>query len=84
MTFLEVKLGDIIFDPKVQTYCVTPNFKCPSYGHSWACPPEAPYLEETVSKFNKFYLIYYELELINYLKKEKAINPKLSEKISGE
>ena len=80
MPFLEIKLADIIFDPKVQTYCVSPNYKCPSYGHSWACPPEAPYLEKTVSKFNKFYLIYYELDVNEKIKKEKAKNQEISEK----
>ena len=80
MPFLEIKLGDIIFDPKVQTYCVSPNFKCPSYGHSWACPPEAPYLEEAVSKFNKFYLIYYELDVNEKIKIEKAKHPEMDEK----
>jgi len=80
LPFLEIKLGDIIFDPKVQTYCVSPNFKCPSYGHSWACPPEAPYLEEAVSKFNKFYLIYYELDVNEKIKIEKAKHPEMDEK----
>ncbi|MFX1278901.1 MAG: DUF2284 domain-containing protein [Promethearchaeota archaeon] len=80
MPFLEIKLGDIIFDPKVQTYCVSPKFKCPNYRHSWACPPEAPYLEKKVSNFNRFYLIYYKLDFINYIKNEKAKNPTSSEK----
>ena len=79
MPFLKIKLEDIIFDPKVQTYCVSPNYKCPSYGHSWACPPEAPYLEEFVSKFNEFFLIYYELDLNEYIAKEKGKNPDSSE-----
>jgi predicted metal-binding protein len=79
MPFLKVKAQDIIFDPKVQTYCVSPSFKCPSYGHSWACPPEAPYLEETVAKFKEFYLIYYRFNLADYVKAEKAKNPEESE-----
>ena len=79
MPFLKIKLEDIIFDPEVQTYCVSPNYKCHSYGHSWACPPEAPYLEEAVSKFNEFFLIYYELDLNEYLANEKDKNPNLSE-----
>ncbi|MFW9941430.1 MAG: DUF2284 domain-containing protein [Candidatus Thorarchaeota archaeon] len=79
MPFLEIKLGDIIFDPKVQTYCINPNFRCPNYGHSWACPPEAPYLKEFVSKFKEFFLIYYELNLNTYLKEEKDKNEDLSE-----
>ncbi len=80
MPFLKVKLEDIIFDPKVQTYCVSPSFKCPSYGHSWTCPPEAPYLEETVAQFREFYLIYYQLNLTGYIKKQKVKYPKMSEK----
>lgn len=79
MPFLKVELKDIIFDPKVQTYCVSPSYKCPSYGHSWACPPEAPYLEAEVAKFKEFYLIYYQLNLSDYIKKEKAKYPEKSE-----
>ena len=75
MPFLEIKLKDIIFDPKVQTYCINSNFKCPSYGHSWACPPEAPYLEEEVSKYIKFYLIYVKFNLAEYIEKEKLKHP---------
>ncbi len=80
MPFLEVKLGDIIFDPKVQSYCVTPNFKCPSYGHSWACPPEAPYLEYEVSTYKKFYLVYVKFDLNSYIEEIKAKHPKRNEK----
>ena len=79
LPFLEIKLGDIIFDPKVQTYCMNPNFKCPSYEHSWACPPEAPYLEEEVSKYQKFFLIYVKFNLNVYIQKVKANHPKRSE-----
>ncbi|MFX1345577.1 MAG: DUF2284 domain-containing protein [Promethearchaeota archaeon] len=79
MPFLEIKLGEIIFDPKVQTYCINPNFRCPNYGHSWACPPEAPYLKEFLSKFKEFFLIYYELNLNTYLKEEKDKKEDLSE-----
>jgi predicted metal-binding protein len=79
LPYIEIKLADIIFDPKVQTYCVSPNFKCPSYGHSWACPPVAPYFKEKISKFSRFYLIYYRLNLNDYVKKEKVRHPKLSE-----
>jgi predicted metal-binding protein len=79
LPYREINLKDIIFDPKVQTYCVSSNYKCPSYGHSWACPPEAPYLEEEVSKFKAFYLVYCEIDLVNQVKKEKVKNPNLSE-----
>ena len=80
MPFIEINFTDIIFDPKVQTYCVKPNFKCPSYGHSWACPPEAPYLEQEVSKYQKFFLIYVKYNLGSYTEKKKAKHPKRSEK----
>jgi len=79
LPYQEINLKDIIFDPKVQTFCVSPDYKCPSYGHSWACPPEAPYLEKEVSKFKKFFLVYCEIDLINQIKKEKYRNPNLSE-----
>ncbi len=81
MPFLKVKMQDIIFDPKVQTYCLSPSFKCPSYGHSWACPPEAPYMEKKVAKFKEFYLIYYQFNLSDYIKEEKAKHPEQSETI---
>lgn len=79
LPYLEIKLGDISFDPKVQTYCVNPSFKCPSYGHSWACPPEAPYLEEEVSKYQKFCLVYVKFNLSNYIQDVKTKHPKRSE-----
>lgn len=79
MPAVEINLDDIIFDPKVQTYCNNPKFKCPNYGHSWACPPEAPYLEEKVSQYEKFFLIYYEFNLKEYVERIKIKSPKYSE-----
>lgn len=79
MPFLEISLNDLVFDPKVQTYCVKPNFRCPSYGHSWACPPEAPYLEHEVSKYKQFYLIFVKYNLRSYIEKEKEKHPKRNE-----
>lgn len=79
MPSIEIILEDIIFDPEVQNYCNNPKFKCPNYGHSWACPPEAPYLEEKVVKFHKFYLVYYDFNLKEYVKKKKEQNPNRSE-----
>ncbi|MHA2181436.1 MAG: DUF2284 domain-containing protein [Promethearchaeota archaeon] len=79
MPFLKVKFEDIIFDPKVQTYCISSSYKCPSYGHSWACPPEAPYMEDIVAQFKEFYLIYYQLDLSEYIKNEKVKNPEKSD-----
>ena len=58
MPWIEITKKDIVFDPKVQTYCNKPHFKCPNYGHSWACPPKAPYLEEKIKQFERFFLIY--------------------------
>ncbi|MFW9821961.1 MAG: DUF2284 domain-containing protein [Candidatus Thorarchaeota archaeon] len=80
MPFLKVNFEDIIFDSKVQTYCVSSSFKCPSYGHSWACPPEAPFMEKKVAEFKVFYLIYYKLDLSEYVKDEQIKHPKKSEK----
>jgi predicted metal-binding protein len=70
----------LVFDPKVQIYCVKPSFRCPSYGHSWACPPEAPYLEQEVSQFEQFYLIFVKYNLRSYIEKEKEMHPKRNEK----
>ncbi len=80
MPFKEIKFDDLVFDIKVQTYCNNPKFRCPNYGHSWACPPESPFLKETVSEFKKFYLIYYQFNLKEYVEKERIKNPKRSEK----
>ncbi|MFX1314345.1 MAG: DUF2284 domain-containing protein [Promethearchaeota archaeon] len=79
MPILKIKLEDIFFDPKVQNYCVNPNFKCPNFGHSWACPPETPYLEEEVANYQKFFLVYVKFNLREYYKEEKIKNPKKSE-----
>jgi len=75
----EIRFDDIVFDPIVQTYCVTPNFKCPSYNHSWACPPVAPYLEQEISQYTKFYLVYVKFDFKQYIERIKAKHPKRSE-----
>ncbi len=80
MPFLEIRFKDIIFDPKVQTYCINSNFKCPSYAHSWACPPETPYLEQELSQYIKFYLIYIKFNLASHIENIKIKNPKRNEK----
>ncbi|MFX1329571.1 MAG: DUF2284 domain-containing protein [Promethearchaeota archaeon] len=79
MPAIEIKYNNIIFSPEVQRYCNNPKLKCPKYGHSWTCPPEAPYLEKEVSSYKKFYLIYSEFNLKEYMKKEKIMHPNLSE-----
>ena len=72
MPFKEIKFEDLEFDEKVQTFCNSPEFKCPNYAHSWCCPPVAPYLEEEVSKYKKFFLIYAKFDLAAYVKEIKA------------
>lgn len=79
MPFKEIKFRNIIFDPKVQTHCVNPNFQCPSYDHSWACPPVAPYLEQEVSRYKKFYLIYVRFDLNSYITEIKEKHPNKKE-----
>ena len=79
MPAVEIKYEDIYFDPKVQTLCVTTSFTCPNYNHSHSCPPVAPYLEEEVSKYKKFFLIYSQFDLENHIKEVKAKHPKRSE-----
>ena len=79
MPYVEVKLKDIIFDPKVQSYCNNPKFRCPNYNHSWCCPPNAPYLEDKVSEFKKFFIIYFQFDLKFYIKEVKAKHPRRSE-----
>ena len=79
MPAIEINKEDIIFDPQVQTYCNNPKFKCPNYGHSWACPPIAPFLEKEVSQLNKFFLIYYKYDLRKHVNDVKSKNPDISE-----
>jgi predicted metal-binding protein len=76
MPAIEITFNQIKFDPQVQSYCCNPKFKCPNYRHSWACPPEAPYLEEKVATFKKFFLIYVKFDLNEYVKQVKAKKPK--------
>jgi len=59
--------------------CISPSFTCPHYNHSHSCPPVAPYLEQEISKYSKFYLIYSRLNLSEYIKEKKAKHPKRSE-----
>jgi predicted metal-binding protein len=79
MPCVEINYDDLIFDEQVQTYCNNPKFKCPNYGHSWACPPEAPYLEEEISKYKKYFLIYSEYDLKAHVDRVKLKKPKKSE-----
>ncbi len=80
MPYMEISFDDIIFDRKIQTLCITPQFKCPYYGHSWACPPEAPYMEQEISKYSKFFLIYRKFNLAEYVAIKKKQHPKRSER----
>jgi len=79
MPFQQINLEDIIFDPDVQKLCISENFKCPNYNHSWACPPEAPYMKGEVSKYSKFFLVYIKFDLASYVKKQKQKYPYRSE-----
>jgi predicted metal-binding protein len=63
MPWKEISKDLIIFDPIVQSYCNNPEYLCPYYGHSWACPPNAPYLEEEIMNYKKYYLIYTKFDL---------------------
>ena len=73
MPVIQIKFENLYFNRNVQEMCVTPNFKCPSYGHSWTCPPVAPYLEKAISTYNEYYLIYSKFDLEAYIKKEKEL-----------
>jgi predicted metal-binding protein len=79
MPFVELKYEDIIFDQKVQEMCISPGFSCPYYNHSWSCPPVAPYMENIISRFDEFFLIYSQFDLEGYIKNEKKKNPRRSE-----
>ncbi|MBD3255388.1 MAG: hypothetical protein GF383_09860 [Candidatus Lokiarchaeota archaeon] len=78
MPVIEVKYTQLVFNPEVQKYCLNPKFKCPNYDQSWACPPAAPYLEKELSRYKRFFLIYSELNLEDYVEKEKVNHPKRS------
>lgn len=80
MPFLKIKVNQIVFDLEVQSYCNNLDFKCPNYGHSHACPPVAPYLEEEVSNFRDFFLIYSKFNLEEYINDVKKKKPKKSKK----
>ena len=79
MTWIEIAREKIIFDPKVQTYCNNPRFKCPNYGHNWACPPEAPYLDNILTKYTYFFLVYEKFDLKAYISEKKSRFPNRSE-----
>lgn len=72
----EITLKDIIISREVQKYCNNPQFKCPNYGHSWACPPEVPYLEKEIGSYARFYLIYTKFDLKAHIEQEKKLHPK--------
>ena len=79
MPYMEISVDQIAFHPEVQTYCNNPKFLCPYYGHSWTCPPEAPYLEEEVSQYKKIYLLYHQFDIEAYVNEIKAKHPRRSE-----
>ena len=79
MPYKEIKFEQIMFDREVQNYFITPKFECPNYGHFWTCPPEAPYLEEEISNYSRFFLIYYKFDLKKYIKKVHMKNSKIKE-----
>ena len=79
MPAVEIKFEDIYFDPKVHTMCNSSNFTCPFYNHSHSCPPVAPYLQEQISRFKKYFLIYSVFDLESQVKKMKVNHPKRSE-----
>ena len=72
MPWKEIPKDAISFDLKVQSYCKNPKYICPYYGHSWACPPVAPYLEKEIMSYKKYYLIYIKFDLNK--KEEKGIS----------
>jgi predicted metal-binding protein len=84
MPWIEISKENIIFDPKVRTYCYNPNFKCPNYGNSWACPPKAPYLEKQIILYTRFFLIYIKQD-IDMNKKEvfESMRDRLEEEITN-
>ena len=79
MPYQQIEFKEICFDSKVQTYCVSPGFKCPNYKHSWTCPPEAPFMEDIVSKYKIFFLVYSEFNLAEYVRDMKKKYPRRSE-----
>ncbi|MBY9014799.1 MAG: hypothetical protein KGD68_03830 [Candidatus Lokiarchaeota archaeon] len=79
MPAIEIDYEDIFFDPKVQTMCISPSFTCPHYNHSHSCPPSAPYLEQELSNYKIFYLIYSRFNLSEYIKEVKEKHPNRSE-----
>ncbi len=79
MPFIQIRYEDIFFNPKVQQMCVSSAFTCPYYNHSWSCPPAAPYMEQEISKYKLFYLVYSKFDLESYIKETKAKRPKRSE-----
>lgn len=79
MPYVQINYSDLYFNPDVQEMCKSSSFKCPFYSHSWSCPPVAPYLEEKIRTYEKFYLIYIRIDLEEYIKQEKKKNPKRSE-----
>ena len=80
MPIKEIKIENIVISPEVQAYCNNPGFQCPNYGHSWCCPPNAPYMEERISIFKRFYLVYYQFEIDPHVKKIQAKHPNRSRK----
>ncbi|GAB4329839.1 MAG: hypothetical protein Kow0069_37490 [Promethearchaeota archaeon] len=54
----EVEYSRLVFDRRVRQACVTPRFACPHHGHSWACPPAAPYMEDALKEYDRLFLVH--------------------------
>ena len=79
MPVVEIAYEDLIFDPHVQEMCVSENFTCPHYGHSWACPPEAPFMDQELARFCRFFLVYFGLNIDDYVAATQGEHPDWSD-----
>lgn len=76
MPHIEITYNDLKFEPEVQKLCLNPKFKCPNYNNNWACPPEAPYLEEELARYKLFFLIFFRFDIKPYSHSLRKKHPK--------
>lgn len=79
MPSCEISHADVVFDPATREMCVTPAFHCPHYGHSWACPPAAPYMEETLREYARLFVVWAGTDLAARLEEARRARPGWSE-----
>jgi len=73
----QVEYEDIEFSPATSEWCKNGSH-CPNYGNNWSCPPESPYMEKKLMRYDQFFLLIFEFDIshLPVTKVKKVPNPR--------